>query len=176
MRPNLAQLFGGGAPQSGRPALVVVAWLSWVAEVFSSPGEAARWRNQSSSFIFAAIVTWILAGRSGFDLAGQRNSRRHPGDGLADVPFRGAGLVTCRRSDASRSLVAASSAGQRGIVEAHGRRHGLRDAAWAPRHMRFTLPRDRAGTRFDLGLRNPETTEHRNFGKVSDECKDRCCN
>ncbi len=88
MAQPVAQLFGagGGAPQWGWASLVVAAaGLSWVAVVLSSPGETARWRNQASLFIFAAIVTWILAGAGTYGLVSIWRGSGTPADTLGTV-------------------------------------------------------------------------------------------
>jgi hypothetical protein len=60
----LSQWFGMTGDSAWRPAALVVtcALLAWVAVIRSPAGEGAPWRKQASSFILAAVLTWMLAG------------------------------------------------------------------------------------------------------------------
>jgi len=58
-----SQWFGAGDVASWKAAVVVAsALLAWVTVARSSPADTARWRNQASSLLLAAVIVWILAG------------------------------------------------------------------------------------------------------------------
>jgi hypothetical protein len=60
----LPQWFGMTGDSAWRPAALVAtsALVAWVAVIRSPAGEGAQWRKQASSFILAAVLTWMLAG------------------------------------------------------------------------------------------------------------------
>jgi hypothetical protein len=91
MVQTLARLFGGevDAPRWWGAVLVVVSSLAaWVAITISWPGETAHWRNRASSFTFAAIVAWILAGAATHELVAAWPGNGAPADTL------GTGVLT----------------------------------------------------------------------------------
>jgi len=88
MKQPFSRLLGGDAdaPNWWGAALVVgSALVAWVAIAISWPGETAHWRNRASSFTFAAIVTWILAGATTHELVAAWPGSGAPADTLGTV-------------------------------------------------------------------------------------------
>lgn len=88
MKQPFSRLLGGeaDAPNWWGTALVVgSALVAWVAIAISWPGETAHWRNRASSFTFAAIFTWILAGAATHELVAAWPGSSAPADTLGTV-------------------------------------------------------------------------------------------
>ena len=62
-QPFSQWFLAAGDAVSWKAAIVVAsALLAWGTIARSLPGNTARWRNQASSFVLAAVIMWLLAG------------------------------------------------------------------------------------------------------------------
>jgi hypothetical protein len=87
-------LFGRGvgpAEWLSSIAVLLAAVVSWVAIAGTSPGGDGRWRNQISSFAFAAHIVWIVAGLAASTIAAMW--RTAPADTLGTVVLTGLSLT-----------------------------------------------------------------------------------